>query len=94
MAVQEADDPKLKQMMQVSLIHSNSLVKDKQSKMHDFIRQTSQDRDYFREQNHVRIGYRKNSQNSDILANSELLEDTALITTKDRYTRSFLHYCN
>ena len=52
MAVQEADDPKLKQVMQVSLIHSNSLVKDRQAKMRDFIKQTGQDRDYFREQNY------------------------------------------
>lgn len=31
---------------------------------------------------------------SRINSSPELLEDTALITTKDRYTRSFLRYCN
>ena len=51
-AVQEADDPELKQVMQDSLNYANSLVKDKQAKMRDFIRKTGQDRDYFREQNY------------------------------------------
>ena len=51
-AVQEAKDPDLKQVMQDSLNYSNSLVKDKQAKMRDFIKQTGQDRDYFREQNY------------------------------------------
>ena len=51
-AVQEAKDPDLKQVMQDSLNYANSLVKDKQAKMRDFIKQTGQDRDYFREQNY------------------------------------------
>ena len=51
-AVQEADDPELRQVMQDSLNYSNSLVREKQAKMRDFIRQTGQDRDYFREQNY------------------------------------------
>ena len=51
-AVDEAKDPELRQVMQDSLNYSNSLVKDKQAKMRDFIRQTGQDRDYFREQNY------------------------------------------
>lgn len=51
-AVDEADDPELKQVMQESLNFSKSLVKDKQAKMRDFIQQTGQKRDYFREQNH------------------------------------------
>ena len=59
-AVQEAKDPDLKQVMQDSLNYSNSLVKDKQAKMRDFIRQTGQDRDYFREQNYPK----ENSRNS------------------------------
>ena len=32
--------------------------------MRDFIRQTGQDRDYFREQNYGRVDYKKNTQNS------------------------------
>lgn len=51
-AVQEADDPELRQVMQDSLNYSNDVVKRKQAKMRDFIRQTGQDRDYFREQNY------------------------------------------
>ncbi len=51
-AVEEADDPELKQVMQDSLNYSNSLVRDRQAKMRDFINQTGQDRDYFREQNY------------------------------------------
>lgn len=54
-AVEEADDPELRQVMQDSLNYSNSLVRDKQAKMRDFIRQTGQDRDYFREQNYSKV---------------------------------------
>lgn len=65
-AVDEAKDPELRQVMQDSLNYSNSLVKDKQAKMRDFIRQTGQDRDYFREQNYGRIDYKKNSQDKPV----------------------------
>lgn len=57
-AVQEAKDPDLKQVMQDSLNYSNSLVKDKQAKMREFIKQTGQDRDYFREQNYPKENIR------------------------------------
>ena len=57
-AVSEADDPELKQVMQDSLNYANSLVKDKQAKMRDFIKQTGQDRDYFREQNYPKENQR------------------------------------
>lgn len=53
-AVDEAKDPELKQVMQDSLNYANDVVKNKQAKMRDFIRQTGQDRDYFREQNYAR----------------------------------------
>lgn len=46
--------------MQDSLNYSNFLVKDRQAKMSDFIKQTGQDRDYFREQNYPK----ENSRNS------------------------------
>lgn len=42
-----------KAIQQNNLNYSNSLVKDKQAKMRDFIKQTGQDRDYFREQNYL-----------------------------------------
>ena len=60
-AVQEAKDPDLKQVMQDSLNYANSLVKDKQAKMRDFIKQTGQDRDYFREQNYGNVDYRQST---------------------------------
>lgn len=64
-AVKEADDPDLKQVMQDSLNYANSLVKDKQAKMRDFIRQTGQDRDYFREQNYGKVSYSNSGLESD-----------------------------
>ena len=51
-AVEEADDHELLQVMQDSLNYAKSLVRDRQKKMRDFIRQTGQNRDYFREQNY------------------------------------------
>lgn len=65
-AVQEAKDPDLKQVMQDSLNYSNSLVKDKQAKMRDFIKQTGQDRDYFREQNYPKASYSNSGLESDL----------------------------
>lgn len=65
-AVQEAKDPDLKQVMQDSLNYSNSLVKDKQAKMREFIRQTGQDRDYFREQNYPKASYSNSGLESDL----------------------------
>ena len=56
-AVEEADDPELLQVMQDSLNYANSLVKDRHKKMRDFIRQTGQNRDYFREQNYGKVDY-------------------------------------
>ncbi len=64
-AVSETDDPELKQVMQDSLNYANSLVKDKQAKMRDFIRQTGQDRDYFREQNYPKENQRNSLTVSD-----------------------------
>ena len=46
--------------MQDSLNHANALFRDKQDKMRDFIKQTGQYRDYFREQNHQK----ENNRNS------------------------------
>lgn len=50
-AVEESNG-ELKEVMQTALTHSNAVVKDKQAKMREFIRQTGQQRDYFREQNY------------------------------------------
>lgn len=69
-AVEEADDPELMQVMQDSLNYANSLVRDRQAKMRDFIRQTGQNRDYFREQNYPKENNRKDLtsvKNNDII---------------------------
>lgn len=47
----------LKNIMQEELAYANSLVKVKQAKMRDFINQTGQQRQYFREQNYGRVAY-------------------------------------
>ena len=49
----EESNGELKEVMQTALAHSTSVVKDKQAKMREFIRQTGQQRDYFREQNYA-----------------------------------------
>lgn len=51
-AVEESSG-ELQEVMQTALTHSNAIVKDKQAKMREFIRQTGQQRDYFREQNYA-----------------------------------------
>ena len=82
-AVQEADNPDLKQIMQDSLNYSNSLVKDKQAKMRDFIRQTGQDRDYFREQNYPKEN-RRNSLTS-VTEDDKMLDKKSGIYVKTKY---------
>lgn len=47
----------LKEVMQKALAYSKSDVSDKQAKMRDFINQTGQQRQYFREQNYGRVAY-------------------------------------
>ena len=65
-AVEEADAPELEQVMQDSLNYANSLVKKRQAKMLDFIKQTGQNRDYFREQNYSN-SYYSNEYTSDVI---------------------------
>jgi len=60
-AVKETSDSELKSIMQSGSDYANQQIKDKQAKMRDFINQTKQDRDYFREQNYGRVTYPKNS---------------------------------
>ena len=43
--------------MQDSLNHANSLLRDRQAKMQDFIKQTFQDRDYLKEKNYGNVSY-------------------------------------
>ena len=63
-AVEECSDPELKSVLKSALDYSNEQVRKKQAKMRDFINQTKQDRDYFREQNYGKIIYAKNSANN------------------------------
>ena len=51
-AVKESSDPELKSVMKSGSDYANQQIKDKQAKMRDFIQQTRQSRDYFREQNY------------------------------------------
>ena len=51
-AVKESSDPELKAVMKSGSDYANQQIKDKQAKMRDFIQQTGQSRDYFREQNY------------------------------------------
>ena len=78
-AVSEADDPELKQVMQDSLNYANSLVKDKQAKMCDFIKQTGQDRDYFREQNYPKENDQRDltSDKNDVILDKKQVIDRA-----------------
>jgi len=63
MAVEECSDPELKSVLKSALDYSNEQVRKKQAKMRDFIKQTKQDRDSFREQNYGRVAYPKSSGN-------------------------------
>lgn len=56
-AVKESADPELKAVMQSGSDYANQQIKDKQAKMRDFINQTGQSRDYFREQNYGKVDY-------------------------------------
>lgn len=56
-AVKESADPELKSVMQSGSDYANQQIKDKQAKMRDFINQTGQSRDYFREQNYGKVDY-------------------------------------
>ncbi len=62
-AVEESSG-ELKATMQKALDYSNSLVRDKQAKIRDFINQTGQQRDYFREQNYGKKIYNIGLQNN------------------------------
>ncbi|MDE6679177.1 MAG: phage minor capsid protein, partial [Ruminococcus sp.] len=90
LAVEETDDPELLQVMQDSLNYAKSLVRDRQKKMRDFINQTGQDRDYFREQN-----YQKENVQKDLtfLLNSGKISDIKSgVYVKTKYYNCELQY--
>ena len=63
-AVKETSDSELKAVMKSGSDYANQQIKEKQAKMRDFIQQTGNKRDYFREQNYGKVTYTKNSGNS------------------------------
>jgi len=93
-AVEETDDPELKQVMQDSLNYSNSLVKDRQAKMRDFIKQTGQDRDYFSEHNYPKSNHSKkvvdNSESYGIIGINNGDVPTDDVTEAEEYARNVL----
>ena len=93
-AVDEADDPELLQVMQDSLNYANSLVRDRQKKMRDFIRQTGQDRDYFREQNYPKSNNFKkavdNLESYGIINDNNSFIPAVDVTKAEEYARNVL----
>ncbi len=81
----------LKEVMQKALTYSKSDVSDKQAKMRDFINQTGQQRQYFREQNYGRVSY---SNRLTLVSNSGKLRDIeSNITVNTKYFKGKLkHY--
>ena len=62
-AVKETSDSELKAVMKSGSDYANQQIKEKQAQMRDFIQQTGNKRDYFREQNYGKVIYTKNSGN-------------------------------
>lgn len=62
-AVKETSDSELKAVMKSGSDYANQQIKEKQAQMRDFIQQTGNKRDYFREQNYGKVTYTKNSVN-------------------------------
>ena len=83
-AVEEAGDPELKQVMQDSLNYSNDVLKRKQAKMNDFIRQTGQDRDYFREQNYPKENSLKDLTSTKTRGIIKLKDENLIIPITDK----------
>ena len=60
-AVKETSDSELKAVMKSGSDYANQQIKEKQAKMRDFIQQTGNKRDYFREQNYGKIVYNQSN---------------------------------
>ena len=65
-AVKETSDSELKAVMKSGSDYANQQIKEKQAQMRDFIQQTGNKRDYFREQNYGRVTYVNKFQNGNI----------------------------
>ncbi len=91
-AVQEAKDPELKQVMQGSLNYANDIVKRKQAKMRDFINQTSHKRDYFREQNYADKNIGNSLTSATNSGKIELKDISTGISVNTKYFKGELKY--
>ena len=91
-AVQEAKDPELKQVMQGSLNYANDIVKKKQAKMRDFINQTSHKRDYFREQNYADKNIGNSLTSATNSGKIELKDISTGISVNTKYFKGELKY--
>lgn len=60
-AVKETSDSELKAVMKSGSDYANQQIKEKQAQMRDFIQQTGNKRDYFREQNYGKIVYNQSN---------------------------------
>ena len=60
-AVKETSDSELKAVMKSGSDYANQQIKEKQAKMRDFIQQTGNKRDYFREQNYGKTVYNQSN---------------------------------
>ncbi|MDE6833924.1 MAG: hypothetical protein K2J39_06755, partial [Ruminococcus sp.] len=74
--------------------YANSLVRDRQKKMRDFIRQTGQNRDYFREQNYPKLdNFKKavdNLESYGIINNNSSFSPAEDVTKAEEYARNVL----
>lgn len=90
-AVKESSDPELKAVMKSGSDYANQQIKDKQAKMRDFINQTGQSRDYFREQNYGRVPYTKNNGNNlTFPLNNGKINNKDLILSPDKRNKKII----
>ena len=74
--------------------YANQQIKEKQAQMRDFINQTGQSRDYFREQNYGKVIYTKNNGNTLTSArkSGKLKDIESSITVDTKYFNGKLKY--
>lgn len=93
-AVKETSDSELKAVMKSGSDYANQQIKEKQAQMRDFIQQTGNKRDYFREQNYGKVIYTKNNGNSLTSARKggKLKDIESSITVDTKYFNGKLKY--
>ena len=93
-AVKGTSDSELKSVMKSGSDYANQQIKEKQAQMRDFIQQTGNKRDYFREQNYGRVSYTKNSVNplTSARKGGKLKDIESSITVDTKYFNGKLKY--